>query len=78
MTTGIATGRAAVPGATAAAALGLRHGLPSAYLAEALAADAVLHDALVLAQGPATVALASGRPVAVRCEGIAVQVEVRL
>jgi len=39
MTTGIATGRAAVPGATAAAALGLRHGLPSAYLAEVLAAD---------------------------------------
>jgi GNAT superfamily N-acetyltransferase len=95
MTTGIAAARSAVPGAAAAAALGLLlrdaapadaaaladmfarcgresrygrfhgllHELPSAYLAEALAADAVLHDALVLTHGPATVALASARRV---------------
>jgi acetyltransferase len=95
MTTGIASARAQVPGAAAAAALGLLlreaapadaaalaamfarcgresrygrfhgllHELPPAYLAEALAADAALHDALLLARGSTTVALASARRV---------------
>jgi GNAT superfamily N-acetyltransferase len=95
MTTGIVEVRTSIPGATAAAALGLllreagpadaaalaamfgrcgresRYGrfhgllreLPSAYLTEALTADAAVHDALVLARRSAVVALASARRV---------------